>query len=193
MFFNVFCVLEGAIFVLYRFFFRFVFGIGFWSICGALLVSFWGALGSPNRSFFGLISSFFFVCFLHRFLVDFGSDLGVIFAGLGGSKSVILGIDFWIIFGCTCACACTRTPRAHTHSHTHSHTAPPCARTCARTPRDHPKRPKSGQERPKSGQDRAKSGQEQPKSANKKATVAKISRKRFGLKCSKHTQSKKQR
>merc|ERR1712078_808941 len=107
-FFKVFCVLEGVIFFFYRFFF----GIDFWSIFGAILVLFWRAFGAPNRSFFGLLSCSFFVRFLHRFLVDFGSHFGVILGGLGGSKSVILGIDLLIIFGCTCSCACTRTPRA---------------------------------------------------------------------------------
>ena len=83
-------MLEGAIFVLYRFFFRFVFGIDFWSIFGAILVSFWGALGSPNRSFFGLRSCSFFVRFFHRFLVDFGSILGSFWEALGSPSR-----SFW--------------------------------------------------------------------------------------------------
>ena len=146
-------------FVLYRFFFRFVFGIGLWSIFGAILVSFWGDLGAPNRSFFGLLSCSFFVRFLHRFLVDLGSHFGVILGGLGGSKSVTLGIDFWIIFGCTCACACTRTPRAHTHSHAHT-----------RVPKSAPRAAKSDQKVAKSDQKVAKTGPRAAKSSPRAPT-----------------------
>ena len=55
MFFNAFCVLEGAIFVLYRVFFRFVFCIDFWSPFGPILVSFLDAFGRPNQSFLASI------------------------------------------------------------------------------------------------------------------------------------------
>ena len=48
---------DGPKTVLFRFFFRFVFCIDFWSLFGAILVSFWGALGSPNRSFLASIFS----------------------------------------------------------------------------------------------------------------------------------------
>jgi len=45
MFFNTFWVWEGAIFVLCWLLFRFVFCIDFWSLFGAISVSFWGAFG----------------------------------------------------------------------------------------------------------------------------------------------------
>ena len=51
----VFCDLEGAIFVSFRDFFRFVFCIDFWSFFGSILGSFWEAFGSPNRSFLASI------------------------------------------------------------------------------------------------------------------------------------------
>ena len=44
-FFNGFCVSEGVMFVLFRFFFRFVFGIDFWSFFGPISGSFWEAFG----------------------------------------------------------------------------------------------------------------------------------------------------
>ena len=50
-FFNVFCVSEGVILVLFRFFFRFVFGIHFLSFFGSILGSLWEAFESPTRSF----------------------------------------------------------------------------------------------------------------------------------------------
>ena len=50
-FFNVFCVSEGVMFVLFRFFFRFVFGIHFLSFFGSILGSLWEAFESPTRSF----------------------------------------------------------------------------------------------------------------------------------------------
>ena len=152
-------MLEGAIFVLYRFFFRFVFGIDFWSIFGAILVSFWGAFGSPNQSFFSFISCFFFVCFLHRFLVDFGSDFGVVWGGLGEPKSVISGIDFLMIFGCPRACAFTRTPRAHTHTHTQ-----------IRVSKSAPRAAKSDQKVAKSDQKVAKTGPRAAKSSPRAPT-----------------------
>ena len=51
-------------------------------------------------SYVGSISVLFSHCFLHRFLVDLGVDFGVILGGFGGSKSVIFGIDFGMIFAC---------------------------------------------------------------------------------------------
>ena len=46
--------------------------------------------------------------FLHRFLVDVWLDFGVILGGFWGSKSVILGIDFGMIFGEARVHACMR-------------------------------------------------------------------------------------
>ena len=50
-FFHYFCILDHLMLVLYRFFFRIVFCIVFWSLWGSILESFWEALGDPNRSF----------------------------------------------------------------------------------------------------------------------------------------------
>ena len=38
--------------------------------------------------------------FLHRFLVDLGIDFGALLGAFGGSKSIIFGIDFGMIFAC---------------------------------------------------------------------------------------------
>ena len=156
------------------------------SIFGRFLVRFWCYFGGLLGLQIDHFSVFYRVLFSFVFCIDFWSILapiwGSFWEALGGPSR-----SFWAsIFGLFL------DVRAHAHAH-----GPP-ARTRTRThilgcPKSGQERPKSGQERPKSGQDRAKSGQEQPKSANKKATVAKISKKRFGLKCSKHTQSKKQR
>ena len=55
MFFNVFCVSKGVMFVLFRFFFRFVFGIDFLLFFGSILWSFREAFGSPTWSFLASI------------------------------------------------------------------------------------------------------------------------------------------
>ena len=77
-------------------------------------------------SYVGSISVLFSHRFLHRFLVDLGVDFGVILGGFGGSKSVIFGIDFLMIF----ACRSKSGPRAA---------------------KSGPRAAKSGQESPKSG------------------------------------------
>ena len=93
----------------------------------------------PGRSWRGVFFASFFASIFGRFLVRFWGHLGRLLGGFGGSKSVIFGIDFLMIFACR------------------SKIAPRAAKS-AQEP------PKSGQERPKSGQKRPKSGQERPKS-----------------------------
>ena len=51
-------------------------------------------------SYVGSISVLFSHRFLHRFLVALGVDFGAIWGAFGGSKSVILGIDFGMLFAC---------------------------------------------------------------------------------------------
>ena len=58
-FLNHFCILGGLMLVLYRFFFRIVFCIDFWSIWGSFCGSFWEALGGPNGLFLASILSWF--------------------------------------------------------------------------------------------------------------------------------------
>ena len=48
--------------------------------------------------YFHLISVLFSLRFLHRFLVAFWSDFGVILGGFGGSQSIFFGIDFELRF-----------------------------------------------------------------------------------------------
>ncbi len=93
---------------------------------------------APRRPQDGLISVLFSLRFLHRFLVAFWCDFGAIWGGFGESKSVILGIDFLMIF----ACRSKSGPRAA---------------------KSGPRAAKSRQERPKSGPRAAKSGPKPPK------------------------------
>ena len=139
-FFNGFCTSEGVIFVLCRFFFRFVFCIDFWSLFGPILGSFWEALGGPNPSFWPSILSIDFWSF-------FGSILGSSWEAFGGILGVEIGhfwhrflVYFWMSFRVcvyvssgvwTCACV---------------------------SPRGRPRAAKCGQKRPKRAQNWAKSG-----------------------------------
>ena len=93
----------------------------------------------PRRPQDGLEELFFRIDFYHRFWCVLGSDFGAIWDPFWEPKSVILGIDFLMIFACRSKIA----PRA------------------AQEP------PKSGQEPPKSLPRAAKSGQESPKSGKK--------------------------
>ena len=102
-------------------------------------------------SYVGSISVLFSHCFLHRFLVDLGVDFGVILGGFGGSKSLIFGIDFLLIFACACACL-------HV-----------CACVCVGGVGGGEERPKSGQEGPKSGLRAAKRGPRAAKSSPRAA------------------------
>ena len=98
MLFNGFCVSEGAMFIFFRFFFRFVFGIDVLSFFCLILGSFWEAFGSQKQTFLALIFCVNFWSFFgpilrssweafwrlwgieighfgHRFLDDFGMAL----------------------------------------------------------------------------------------------------------------------
>ena len=87
-------------------------------------------------SYVGSISVLFSHRFLHRFLVDLGVDFGVILGGFGGSKSVIFGIDFLMIFACR------------------SKIAPRAAKSGQERPKSAQERPKAAQERPKTANKR---------------------------------------
>ena len=88
------------------------------------------------------ISVLFLHRFLHRFLVDLGVDFGVILGGFGGSKSVILGIDFSMIFCMSAhACACGRVRRVDGSW----------------------ERLRAAQERPRAAQERPRAAQEGPR------------------------------
>ena len=55
---------------------------------------------APRQPQGGLSSMFFSLRFLHRILVAFWVDFGVIWGGFWEPKSVIFGIDFLMIFSC---------------------------------------------------------------------------------------------
>ena len=81
--------------------------------------------------------------FLHRFLVDLGIDFGALLGAFGGSKSIIFGINFGMIFACR-------------------------SKSGLRAPKSSPRAPKSPprapQERPRATQERPRAPQECPKS-----------------------------
>ena len=84
-------------------------------------------------SYVGSISVLFAHRFLHRFLVDLGIDFGALLGAFGGSKSIIFGINFGMIFACR-------------------------SKSGLRVPKSAQERPKSAQEEPKRGQERPKRG-----------------------------------
>ena len=86
-------------------------------------------------SYVGSISVLFSYRFLYRFFVDLEVYLGVILAGFGGSKPVIVGIDFGMIW----ACRSKSGPRA---------------------PKRGPRVAKSGQERPRAAQEHPRAAQD---------------------------------
>ena len=108
-------------------------------------------------SYVGSISVRFSHCFLHQFLVDLGVDLGIISGGFGGSKSVILGIDFGMIFVCRPKSAQER-PKSSQESPKGGPRAP---KSDPRAPQD---QPRAAQERPRALQERPKSGSRATKS-----------------------------
>ena len=133
-----------------------------------------------------LRSALFSLRFLHRFLVDFGVDFGVILGGFGGSKSVILGIDFWMIFGLKFQepiCMCMWAVCMHVWHRVCACVAPcacMCGRVCVpkasqdppRAPQDHPKRPKIDPRQPENDQ---KSIQEANNNIKRKHTYQNVS------------------
>ena len=101
----------------------------------------------------GSISVLFSHRFLHRFFVALGVDFGVILGAFGGSKSVIFGIDFLLIFACRSKSdlrAPKRDPRAPKSD-----------------PRPPQERPRGAQEGPRGAQEGLESGQEGPQSGPK--------------------------
>ena len=104
-------------------------------------------------SYVGSISVLFSHRFLHRFLVDLEVDFGSLWGAFGGSKSVILGIDFEMILACRSKSglrAPKRGPRAP-----------------KRDPRAPQERPRGSQKGARAAQEGPKSGQEGPKSGPK--------------------------
>ena len=95
-------------------------------------------------SYVGSISVLFAHRFLHRFLVDLGIDFGALLGAFGGSKSIIFGINFGMIFACR-------------------------SKSGLRAPKSGPRAPKSAPRAPKRGPKGAKSGprgaQERPRGA----------------------------
>ncbi len=112
---------------------------------------------APRRPQDDLEEVFFSHRFLCSILVGLGSDFGSLWAPFWEPKSVIFGIDFWMIF----ACRSKSDPRA--------------AKSGPRAPKSRPRaaqeRPRAGQERPRAAQERPKSGQEQPKSGPRAAKI----------------------
>ena len=80
--------------------------------------------------------------FLHRFLVDLGIDFGALLGAFGGSKSIIFGINFGMIFACRSKSG-LRAPKSG-------------PRAPQERPRGAQKGPRGAQERPQSTQWAAK-------------------------------------
>ena len=131
-------------------FFRFVFGIDLFTFFGPILGRFGRLLGVE----IGHFSHWFLASIFGRFLVRFWGHLGRLLGGFWGSKSVIFGIDFLMIFECRsmCACMCLRASES--------------VRVCRPgAVQERPRAAKSGPRRSNSG---AKAAQERPKTANKR-------------------------
>ena len=95
---------------------------------------------APRRFQDGLEEVFFSHRFLSSILVGLGFDFGSLWAPFWEPKSLIFGIDFWMIFACR------------------SKIAPRAAKSGPRAPKSLPRAPKSGPTAPKSGQESPKSG-----------------------------------
>ena len=115
---------------------------------------------APRQPQDDLEDSCFSYLFLTSILVRFGCDFGSLWAPFLEPKSVIFGIDFWMIFACRSKIA----PRA----------AKSLPRASQERPRAAQEEPQSGQERPKSAQERPKSAQERPKTGQEQTNAAKI-------------------
>ena len=88
--------------------------------------------------------------FLHRFLVDLGIDFGALLGAFGGSKSIIFGINFGMIFACRSKSG-LRAPKS----------GPRAPKSAPRAPKRGPKGAKSG---PRGAQERPRGAQERPQS-----------------------------
>ena len=103
-----------------------------------------------RRSDVGFISVLFAHRFLHRFLVDLGVDFGALLGAFGGSKSIIFGINFGMIFACRSKSG-LRAPKS----------GPRAPKSAPRAPKRGPKGAKSG---PRGAQERPRGAQERPQS-----------------------------
>ena len=110
-------------------------------------------------SYVGSISVLFAHRFLHRFLVDLGVDFGALLGAFGGSKSIIFGIDFGMIFACRSKSG-LRAPKS----------GPRAPKSAPRAPKRGPKGAKSG---PRGAQERPRGAQERPQSTQWAAKRAK--------------------
>ena len=102
-------------------------------------------------SYVGSISVLFAHRFLHRFLVDLGIDFGALLGAFGGSKSIIFGINFGMIFACRSKSG-LRAPKS----------GPRAPKSAPRAPKRGPRAPKSAPRAPKKGPKGAKSGPKAP-------------------------------
>ena len=84
--------------------------------------------------------------FEHRFLIVFWFDFGVILGGFWGSKSVIFGIDFLMIFECRSMCVCMCVRASESVRVCRPGAAPGAPKRPQDTPRSAPRGP---QDRPK--------------------------------------------
>ena len=112
----------------------------------------------PRRLQDGLEAVFFSHRFLSSMLVRFGSDFGAILEPFWEPKSVILGIDFWMIFHVVPGSPQER-PKSGQEPPKRGPRAPKSP------PREAQERPRTSQECPKSGQEAPKSGKKGPKTA----------------------------
>ena len=96
-------------------------------------------------SYVGSFSVLFAHRFLHRFFVDLGIDFGALLGAFGGSKSIIFGINFGMIFACR-------------------------SKSGLRAPKSGPRAPKSA---PRGAQERPRGAQERPQSTQWAAKRAK--------------------
>ena len=117
---------------------------------------------APRQPQDDLEDSCFSYLFLTSILVRFGCDFGSLWAPFLEPKSVIFGIDFWMIFACRSKIA----PRAAKSGPRAAKSAPRSAKSSPRAARSSQKRTKSGQKRPKRGQERPKRCQKRPMSGN---------------------------
>ena len=102
---------------------------------------------APRQPQDDLEDSCFSYLFLTSILVRFGYDFGSRWAPFLEPKSVIFGIDFWMIFACR------------------SKIAPRAAKSGPRAAKSLPRAPKSGQEQPREAQERQKVSQDGPRAA----------------------------
>ena len=100
----------------------------------------------------GLEDSFFSYLFLFSILVRFGCDFGSLWAPFLEPKSVILGIDFWMIFACRSKIApraAKSGPRAAKSLPRASQERPRAAKRAPRAAKSNPRGPKTPEKRAK--------------------------------------------